>query len=275
MEIIGIIGYGNMGQAIAASLKSKYNIFVFDKDKSKISDMEKIRLAPSASYLAKSVEKIILSVKPQDFSGLLEEIKELTVDKLVISIAAGIPTSYIESFLKKARVIRVMPNLALKINKGMTCISKGESANAEDLQFTVDLFQPMGKTLIVEEERMNAVTSISASAPAFFYELIKGRSLSEVKIYAKEIFVPALQKAAMEFGFNSEEAKLLAVTTAEGSIAFMDSVDSPLEELIDKIASKGGTTEAGLKVLRSAGSLEEALLAAKMRAEELLGEEKA
>ena len=143
-KTIGIIGYGNMGSSIAQGLKSKYQLYVFDKDKNKTKDAQGIKITDSLSDLAIQADILFLAVKPQDFDGVLTELKDKTAGKLIISIAAGITTSYIEKLLPQARVIRAMPNIGVKIGQSVTCLCAGALATGDDLALARDLFSCLG-----------------------------------------------------------------------------------------------------------------------------------
>ncbi|MBU0709745.1 MAG: pyrroline-5-carboxylate reductase [Candidatus Omnitrophica bacterium] len=269
-KIIGLIGFGNMGSAIARGLIPEYKVFVFDKDKEKIEDASGIQVAVSNRYLIKSVDTVILAVKPQVFDQLLKEIADLSTGKLIISIAAGISTAFIEKKLDGARIIRVMPNLPVSIGKGMICLSKGKSANSKDLALTEGLFKKLGETLIISEKMINAATAVSASGPGFFFSLIKDKEKSEIKDYADKVFLPHLEQAAKKAGFNSKEALVLASQTTAGSVALTSATKLSASSLCKKVASPGGTTEAGLKVLKNnIKNLTDAVMAAKQRAKDL------
>ena len=190
-------------------------------------------------------------------------------DELIISIAAGITTRYVEDYFGVVRVVRVMPNMPAKIGSGMSCLSKGKFASEEDFDLAEELFSYMGEILAIKEEMINAATAISGSGPGYLYYLIEGKSLSEAKKYAHNVFMPLLKEAAMKIGFDPDEAHLLAQATTEGSMAILKSSGLSAEQLKLQVASKGGTTEAGLLVLHKEGTIEEAAMAALKRAEEL------
>jgi pyrroline-5-carboxylate reductase len=162
-----------------------------------------------------------------------------------------------------------MPNLPLKVGKGMSCICKGRFANNNDLFLTQSVFDKMGKTLVIDEAMMNAVTAVSGSGPGFFYHLVEGKKNEDINLFNQEIFIPQLTAAAKKLGFTAEQALLLAQTTGEGSIAVLEYTRSLPAQLKIQVASKGGTTEAGLAVLMSGGTLEQAVIAAKKRADEI------
>ncbi|MFH1414282.1 MAG: pyrroline-5-carboxylate reductase [Candidatus Omnitrophota bacterium] len=269
-KIIGLIGFGNMGSAIARGLIPDYKVFVFDKDKAKTDGAVGIQIASSSVYLIKSVETAIVAVKPQDFIQALAEISDFSNEKLIISIAAGITTAFIGEKLKGARIIRVMPNLPVAIGKGMTCLSKGESAKSKDLSLAEELFKKLGETLVINEKMINAATAVSGSGPGFFFSLIQDKEKSEITDYADKVYLPRLEQAAKRVGFNAKEARVLASGTTAGSVALISTTDLSANALCKQVASPGGTTEAGLKILKNdIANLTDAVIAAKQRAQDL------
>lgn len=266
---IGIIGFGNMGSALGEQFKTKYDILVFDQDSHKTKNLAGIDVADNATDLINKVDIVILAVKPQDLGNLLEEIKNFMKGKLIISIAAGITTDRIEKYLVNARVIRVMPNLPARIAKGMICLCRGKSAEQEDLSFAEELFNNLGNTLVLDEAMMDAATAISGSGPGYLYDWAEGKNIEEIKKYAKDVFIPALTRAAQSIGFAPRQAQALAKVTVEGSIDFLEKTKLSTLELKKQVTSKGGTTEAGLKVLQAGGTLVEAVKVALKRAQEL------
>ena len=248
---------------------------VFDKDRNKTQNLSAISVEDTLLDLVKKSDVIILAVKPQDFDELLKEIKDYAKEKLVISIAAGIPTAYIEKYLGKAKVVRVMPNIGAKIGEAESSLCKGKNAKEKDLDFARELFDYLGKTWIVEEEMINAATAISGSGPAYIYYDMEMNRIDPLNV-PKEIeeeYVKRLRRAAEKVGFDSQIAFELAVNTSATSLHLTAALAKSPAELINLIASKGGTTEEALKVLAKGGSWEEAALAAKKRAEELAKKE--
>lgn len=259
-----------MGQAIAERIKQKYNVWVFDNDKDKIQNFSDIIVAKNNVNLVDKADVVILAVKPQDIEGVLDEIKNYVNDKLIISIAAGIPTEYIENRLVGARVIRTMPNLPARVGAGMICLCKGKSATKQDLDFSEELFRVLGETLALNDENMiNAATAVSGSGPGFFFDAVENKSIEEIRKYATDVFIPSLTDSAEKIGFSHEQAIKLAKVTSGGSIAFLE--QTKLSPAIAKnlVTSKKGTTEAGLNELHKGGSLEDAVKAALNRAREL------
>ncbi|MDO8488772.1 MAG: pyrroline-5-carboxylate reductase [Candidatus Omnitrophota bacterium] len=268
---VGIIGCGNMGGAIAEGIKNKYAVCVFDKDKNKINALKNITVVSNPVELAKQCEIIILAVKPQDFDRLLNEIKDFVRHKLIISIAAGITTGYIEKILGQVKVIRVMPNIAVKIAKGETGICKGSYAKEEDLLLAEKIFNIVGKVWKLSEDDIDSVTAISGSGPAYiFYDMeIKNIDPLKVPIELEDEYIRKLTDAAIAVGFNPKIALDFAACTTASSISLLAQGGGSPAQLRKMITSPGGTTEAALKVITNGGSWSEAALAAKRRAQEL------
>lgn len=270
-ERIGIIGFGNMGSVIAERLKTKYRIWAFDKDKTKTKTLSSINAADNIADLTNKVDIVLLAVKPQDFDAVLKEIKKHVRQKLIISIAAGISTKYIEKVLGNTRVVRAMPNICARIGESVTCLSKGTFASEEDLDFAQELFYHLGVTKIIDEKMMNAATAISGSGPAYIFDLFEANSIDANNIpeYTRNDITQHLEIAAAAVGFESEDARFLATATANASITLIRKTNLSPAELKKQVASKGGTTEAALKILEKGGSWEEAAQAALKRAQEL------
>jgi len=269
---VGIIGYGNMGRAIAERISDKYAVCVFDKDKNKISGLKNISVAIEAAHLVEASEIIILAVKPQDFDALLIEIKPFLQDKLVITIAAGVTTSYLRNRLgEKIRIVRVMPNMPAQIGRGVSVLFKGDNTAQGDLnlawQLTFDIFSNLGTVLVVDKEEMiNAATAVSGSGPAFFCYYIKEK---ENAASLRLEFIKMLADAAVSLGFDRREAEFLSEGTVDGMMAMLVQRNLTCREIIKMVASKGGTTQAGLEVLEAGGSVNEAVKMAYKRAGEL------
>ncbi len=263
-----------MGSAIAERIKEKYQVFVFEKDASKTGNISAITIAASIHDLADKVDAIILAVKPQDFDHVLSGVKRNIGRQLVISIAAGITTGYIEKILGEVRVVRVMPNICAKIGEAVSSLCKGKYAEDVDLDITEQLFRYLGKTWIMDEKMIDAATAISGSGPAYiFYDMETNnydpKNLPEI---AKNNYVQRLTKAAERVGFDHRTALNLSACTTASSIS-MSSISSEKgitpAELRKQVTSKGGTTEAALKILVEGGTWEQAAEAALKRAKEL------
>jgi pyrroline-5-carboxylate reductase len=269
-----------MGSAIADSIKNDFAVFVFDKDSSKTSGLFLgIDVADDIKHLLDRTDIVILAVKPQDLDEVLTVIKSNAEGKLIISIAAGKSTKYIEDRLGKVRVIRVMPNLPAKVRKGTSGISKGRYASFEDLVLAEYIFRLLGKAERIREDMMNELTAVSGSGPGYYYKYCPKKSdeypASLIK-FENEYFVPNLSLSAQKLGFSKTQAERLAKSTAEGSRELLLKLKSSPEKLRKQVTSKKGTTQAALDFFRKSGQRKpdkkvwiKAIEAAKKRAEEL------
>lgn len=177
MPRLAIIGGGNMGAAIISRTFSKYRIALCEKDKARCAVLKrKYQIAPvDLKTGVAGCDVIILAVKPQDIDSVLAELKILLTSKhMVVSIAAGLTTAFLEKGLgKTARVIRTMPNMPAQIGQGVTALCRGRQASAKDLQTAVKIFSHIGETVIVDEKLMDSVTAVSGSGPAYLFFFVE------------------------------------------------------------------------------------------------------
>lgn len=234
--MIGIIGAGNMGRAMALRLGQK--VLVSDCDRAKLRFRKKahIRIAKNNISLTRSSKVVILAVKPQQISDVLKEIRPYAKSRLIISIAAGVRADFIQKSLPGARVIRVMPNMALLAGKGVSVIAASKSATKKDLDLASAIFSRFGEVIVLKEDLMDAVTAVSGSGPAYYF-----------------LFTDILEKSARLCGLKSKIASRLAKATFIGAAYSAESADLSMQEFVKKVASKGGTTEAALKVFKKRG----------------------
>jgi pyrroline-5-carboxylate reductase len=258
---IGIIGAGNMGEAIIRGISKKGAgiVFACDADSAKIRRVTRLYKVKKIilDELAKQCNIIIICVKPQDIDSVLKALRgRLRQQQLVISIAAGITTRYLEQFLGgECAVVRGMPNMPGLIGKGITAYCRGRYARKEAGRFARIIFSAMGDTIEVSEAKMNAVTSVSGSGPGFI-------------AYLTEMLVQAACKSGLDYA----SARLLCLRTLAGTASLLAESALDPAELVRRVASKGGTTEAGLAVLKKkniGGILAEMVNAAAQRAKEL------
>lgn len=257
MKTIGIIGGGNMGAAIIARTRKAYKILVCEADAKKAGALKSKYGVHSVSMseLARSSNVIVLAVKPQDFGPVLSTIRPFLKDQLVVSIAAGITTLYIEKKLGRCRVVRTMPNMPAQIGEGITAICRGRYASAADLKTTSQILNHVGKTVVVNEGSIDAVTAVSGSGPAYVF-----------------LFVECFLKAARSLGLNEKIAKELVLSTLLGSTHLLEKSGEDAGALRAKVTSKGGTTQAAMDVFLSRKIdtiFTQALKAAKQRAKAL------
>lgn len=259
---IHFVGGGNMASAMIQGLEAlpePPNIIICDpSDSARARHDAKGRKTVSQLSEVREATIAVLAFKPQHFAGAVEDLsRALAQDALVISIMAGISTTKIESALPSARVVRVMPNTPMAVNRGMSGVAPGSRATAADVDIAAGICEPSGKVLRVSEDRIDDVAAVSGSGPAYFFRFC-------------EVLVDAAKETC---GFTDEEARLLVSQTAEGAIAYLNSQDGfPAARLREEVTSKGGTTQAALKVFDDGGLAElakDAMAAAVARAKEL------
>lgn len=258
---IGFIGCGNLGSSLikgllrANSLKAD-EIIVSDLDEDKLKELKGlgVEVTSDNKKVTKLSDIIFIAVKPDFVGNVLDEIREFSRDKLLISVAAGVSTKSIEK-RTDARVIRVMPNICSLVAEMASCFSLGSKASAKDKEFIKGLLGGVGTTFEVKEGMMDTITGLSGSGPAYFYLVIR-----------------AMQEAGVELGLSKDVALKLAAQTAKGAGEMVVRSGKDLEELTRMVCSPKGTTIEGLKVLEGRKvfeSFKEAVKAATKRAEKL------
>lgn len=245
---ITFIGGGNMAHAIVGGLLADgfdtQRILVVDPDKVKCTELEKTYQVQTASSIQaiQSVEKkdtnvIILAVKPQQLGDVCNELSPIVSQELVISIAAGISAPLLARWLNQyPHIVRVMPNTPAQIQAGVSALFALPSVKNEKKAQADAILQAVGATLwLADEAKMDAVTAISGSGPAYVFYLIE-----------------ALQAAGEDLGLTQQEAKLLALQTFAGASQLAIQSDVDVATLRAQVTSKGGTTEQGVAKLEDA-----------------------
>jgi pyrroline-5-carboxylate reductase len=238
---IGFIGCGKMASAIIGGISSNKDFVIkgseisdeFAKNASKRLGIEVIT---NNKELVKSSDIIFIATKPNQVEDVLNGIKEsITIDKLIVSIAAGVTISKIEKTLSNTRIVRIMPNTPALVKLGMFGVCKGEIATEDDENFVIDLLSSIGKCIKVEESQMDIVTAISGSGPAFFYQVIED-----------------MARAGEKLGLDYEKSLTLATQTALGSAQMIfNRGETPVQTLIDNVATKGGCTFVGISEMKN------------------------
>lgn len=179
----------------------------------------------------KKADLIILAVKPQDSQHLFAQLQPLIdPQQLFLSIMAGVKMTTIQHGLGVRKVIRAMPNLPAQIGRGMTAFTSSEEVTRIELVMVQNLLSTTGKSIYVEsEDLIDASTAISGSGPAYVWH-----------------FMDALMGAAQEMGFTQSEAELLVSQTFAGAIELFQASNYTCREWIQRVASRGGTTEAAM-----------------------------
>jgi pyrroline-5-carboxylate reductase len=260
---IGFIGGGNMAEALIKGIRGKgqgarEELIVAEPREDRRRYLEQTygtKTTSSNKEVASSCNIIILAVKPQNMEAVLDEISpDITEEKTVVSIAAGITLGFLSSKLKNKKLIRVMPNTPAIVQKGMTVMSLCECFSDTDMATVREIFMSIGELIVLPEKYMDAVTAVSGSGPAFV-----------------AFFIEAMIEAGKKLGLSEDNAFTLAVQTAIGTAKLLETGMTP-SKLREMVTSPGGTTAAGLNVFEDKGLtdiISAALTAAKNRAEEL------
>ena len=239
MKIL-IIGGGNMGLTYTRSflrshITSKEDMMILEKSPKKAEELAKQDMGTVYGTPEKCMEKadlIIFAVKPQDSDALFASIRPYVEEQQVfLSIMAGVTIDTICQSLGVKKVIRAMPNLPAQIGMGMTTFTSTDEVTRIELVMVQNLINTTGKTVYVDNEAfIDATTAISGSGPAYVY-----------------YFMDAMMQAAKEMGFSTSEAELLVSQTFKGAVDLYNKSDLSCAEWIEKVSSKGGTTEAAIK----------------------------
>jgi pyrroline-5-carboxylate reductase len=260
---IAVLGTGKMGEALLSGMLRAGRLpadLLFT-----VRQPERARLlyerygvdAVSNSEAAKSADTLLLTVKPQDMGVLLEELApHVPQDRLVVSVAAGKTTDFIEQRLTAGTpVVRVMSNTPVLVDEAMSAISAGSHATEDHLRRTEAVFTPVGRTIRVPESQQDAVTALSGSGPAYFFYLVE-----------------AMTDAGILLGLPRHVAHDLLVQTAIGAAVMLrDSGERPVT-LRENVTSPAGTTINAIRELENHGvraAMLSALEAARDRGREL------
>lgn len=260
-----IIGCGNMGLVYARSFL-RYNIvsaselMLVEKNEARKEELLKMNigevvLADDPKISASEI--IILAVKPQDFAELAPKIKAVLQPQVIlVSIMAGITIARLEQLLTHKTIIRAMPNSPVEAGMGMTGFSTHESVTMAQVRKVEKVLATTGRTAYFENENLlNAVTALSGSGPAYFYYILR-----------------AMIDAGKEMGMDEVTATTLVKQTMLGAFHLVNNANKSFDELIKTVASKGGTTEAAIKVFEERGlhkAIVDGIVRAEQRASEL------
>jgi pyrroline-5-carboxylate reductase len=245
-KTICFLGSGNMAEALVkgllrAEMATSSEIVCSDRNEERCSFFAQrygVRSTRSNREAVQASEIVVLSVKPQVMNRLLDEIAPvLDASKLVISIAAGVPIAAIERKVGHGvRIVRTMPNTPALVGAGATALVAGEHATDDDLKQARALFDAIGKTVVVDEPLLDAVTGLSGSGPAYIFLIIE-----------------ALSDAGVKVGLPRVIAQELAAQTVLGSAKLLLETGEHPGRLKDQVTSPGGTAIAGLHTLEAGG----------------------
>jgi pyrroline-5-carboxylate reductase len=261
---LAVLGTGKLGGILLRAylkqeLFSPKRLTATVKHAEKASVMAKelgVSVTTDNAEAARGADSVLLGVKPQVVADVLKEIApELSEKTLVISVAASVPTSYIEQRLGgKVPVVRAMPNTPSAVGCGMTGICRGAHAGAEHLEMARAMFDAVGRTVVVDEKNMDAVTGLSASGPAFAY-----------------IILESLAEAGVKVGLPRDVATLLAAQTMKGAASVVLETGDHPALLKDAVTTPAGCTIDGIMELEE-GKLRVTLIKAVVKATSRAGE---
>jgi len=237
-QSIGFIGGGNIAEALIGGLKkTDAQLLIGVANRSNQERLQRLvdKYSITASKLGDLVENsrvLIIAVKPKDVLGVIKQLMEYELrDKLIISVAAGVPLKLFYKYLPGVAVIRAMPNTSTAVLHSMTGLVRGENVTEEQVELGEQIFAATGKTMWIPEEKINALTAISGSGPAYFY-----------------LFAESLIKAAVHLGLSEEEAEILVLETLVGSGKMIAESDKSPGKLREDVTSPHGTTFEALNV---------------------------
>jgi len=242
---LAVIGGGRMGEAIIAGLIKAGAITAEQVTVAEPVEARRAELVrtyglvgvASGIEAVESASAVLLAVKPQVMEPVVRELSSHLGGLLVISIAAGITCARLESLLPAdARVIRVMPNTPALVGEGMALVSGGSESSTADVETAAALFSAIGRAVVIDERYQDAGTAISGSGPAYF-----------------ALVIDALSRAGVAEGLPRATAQELAVQTMLGTARMLEQTGMHPEELIDGVASPGGTTIAAINALEAKG----------------------
>lgn len=241
-----IIGAGNMTEALLKGLLSSKKMTTNEiilaennpKRRSYMQETYEVQVEEKFEDLVQSSDIIVLAVKPQNIHNVLVKIKSLDLKgKLIISIVAGTSISYFEKQLGAGvSIVRVMPNMGAFIMMSISAISTNRSVSNKELELVKDFMSSVGEVLVLPEEKLDAVTAISGSGPAYFF-------------YLMELLI----QAASELGLDRQLANRLVKRTAlaAANLVIDENVDPAM--LRERVTSPNGTTQAALETFQKHG----------------------
>jgi pyrroline-5-carboxylate reductase len=257
-QIVGFIGAGNMAHAMMKSLYRIWNLAATDIDWKKIEEVHRkyhVEKIANISDLVSKSETIIIAVKPNNIEEVLNEIKPvMTREKTVISIVAGLTIKRIQDILGKVSIVRVMPNTPVLVNEGVCAYSLSDEYISGNIALFI-LQKTCRIAIHMDEDKLNAVTAISGSGPAYFFYM-----------------AGAMAAAGSEMGLSGVHLRAIIGQTMKGAGEMILKSEETPDVLRARVTSKGGTTEQAIKVMddmRMKAIIIDAVRAAKRRADEM------
>lgn len=242
---ITFLGGGNMANALIGGLIRQgvtgSDIEVIEpqaENRERLAQDFGVTVCARVEEAALACDMLVLAVKPQQMQAAIAPLQGRLDDQVVVSIAAGLRTASLSAWLGGYRkIVRCMPNTPAMIGAGVTGLYATESVAPREREAAERVLQAAGATLwVADEARMDAITAVSGSGPAYVF-----------------MFIEAMQDAAGQLGFTAEESRQLAVDTVLGAAKLAAASDEPASILRARVTSKGGTTEAALQTMTAQG----------------------
>lgn len=241
--VLGVIGAGNMAKAmIAGIIKSNSlngnEIIVSNHNIKKAEDLVKLYGVKTGenSNIIKSSRVILLAVKPYAVKNILNHYRELFSDKILVSVAAGIPICDMEHVQNDFKIIRMMPNTPVEICQGVIAYTQGTNITREDMDLINKIFSKLGFFINIEEDKMNAVSSLIGCSPAYIYQIIE-----------------AMSDAGVRMGIPRELALKLSSKAVEGAGGMVYITNIHPAVLKDNVTSPAGSTIEGVAEIENRG----------------------
>jgi pyrroline-5-carboxylate reductase len=240
---VAILGCGKIGESLLGGLLSSGSTDIVvtarrDERAKELHERHGVEALLSNADAVSGAGVVVLAVKPQDFEELLDGIRgTVTKDQTVLSVAAAIPTAFIERRLgPEVPVVRAMPNAPATVHEGITGLCAGAHASEENVALAQDVLAHLGPVVRVPEPYMDAVTAVSGSGPAYF-----------------ALLAEAMIEAGILLGLSREISTQLVVQTMLGTAVLLRDEQMHPVELREAVTSPGGTTIRAIRELEQAG----------------------
>ena len=239
---LGVIGCGKMASAILEgnyknNFMSPKNVFVYDKNPQAgkiLSDKFGFNQLNSIDEITSKADVLFFATKPFVINDVLSEVKKNYKNQLILSILAGVKIEKYLSNLNHAKIIRIMPNTPALVNEGMSAVCPSENVNGDEIDFAKKFMGNCGKVIDTTEDKMDIITALSGSGPAYYFKIID-----------------LMAKSAEKLGLDYKEAIVLSAQTALGSAKMIFENNFDIEQLIKNVTTPGGCTEVGNNVLNT------------------------
>ena len=233
---LSLIGCGAMGSAMAKRFVLKHELTVYDRNSKKAADLAHEIGAKAAQNLeaaAKGAQVIILAIKPKDVDSFAKEMHSFTSsDTIIVSVLSGVKIEALSRLFPKSKILRTMPNIAVTYEKGVVGIAEPHDMPVDLKRKAEEIFQGMGLLVFIPENKIDELSALTGSAPAFVFHMIE-----------------AMTEGGIYLGFPADQALALVLQVFEGAVAILKETKAHPAAVKWQVASPGGTTIEGLKVL--------------------------